>query len=469
MPCRVLCLYEVAGEGRQKRAVLSPEAKYFLAGFVRLFWGEDCTMTVKELARDFAMSDRKVSSALRELKDAGFVAEVAQPSVWGSGRPRQVYRLTSACRQRLEQSDSPEQILGVARCGAVERLLPSREWKADSSSGRVGYFAGLDFTDRLLLGVLLCRANHFGEVRNLGSADLCLLVGVNGEVFKRRTKALCERGFIRSYVPGASSQVLFGKTSSIYVVNLSHSLFLGAHAPFTKLIHVSTLEKAAALDRQQAAGLYRKAGWLKGIDKPRERKVFAQIGSFFRKQERRTVTPILQYRLESYASEMLSKAWLRLPLSGQRKDFNLAGFMPELRARIEADFRIPHKATRRPQGCPRSLQRSLLVSWLLREAFCLACDIKSKFSNIDGWPVSRVRYLILPEYLFQLPTGLECMVVRVVLAIQDDTRNELGCYAALGLNTPERIVHEPDLPICERYVKCVIGQVKSSVDQRGTS
>lgn len=473
MPCRVLCLYEVAGEGRQKRAVLSPEAKYFLAGFVRFFWREDCAMTVKELARDFAMSDRKVSSALRELKDAGFVAEVAQQSVWGSGRSRQVYRLTGTFRQRLEWSDSQEQMLGIARCGAVKRLLPSREERTDSSSGRGGSFAGLDFTDRLLLGVLLCCANHFGEVRNQGTADLCLLVGVNGEVLKRRIKALCERGFIRSYVPGASSQVLFGKTSSVYVINLSHSLFVGAQAPFTKLIHVSTIEKAAALDQRQALGLYRKAGWLKGIETPRERKVFAQIGSFFRQQERRTVAPILQYRLESYASEMLSKAWLRVPLSGLGRDFNLSRLMPELRARIEADFRIPHKAVGRPQDYPRSMQRSLLVSWLLREAFCLAREIKGRFASIDGWPEDGVSYLILPEHLFQLPTQLDCVVVRVVLAIQNDSKDDLGCYAALGAKTPKRIAREPDLPVCKRYADELIAQARRSavhgLGQSGTS
>ena len=453
MPCRVLCLYEVSVQGRKKRAVLSPEAKYFLAGFVRLFWGEDCTMTVKELARGFAMSDRKVSSALRGLTEVGFVEEVAQSSAWGGRRPRRVYRLTNTFRQRLERSHSAEMILGIARCAAVERLMPSREGGANSSSRQVDTFAGLDFTDRLLLGVLLCRADRFGEVRNQGTADLCLLVGINGEVFKGRVKTLCEQGLIRSYVPGASSWVLFGKVSSVYVINLCHSLFVGTQTPFIKLIHAAIIPEGVAWDRRHASELYRKAGWLKGVDDSRERRVLAQIGSFFRKQEQRTVVPFLQYRLESYASEMLTKAWRRIPAYGADLDFDLADFMSELQSGIEADFQMPRKAAGRTRGYPRPMQRSLLEKWLFREAFCLARDIKTRFAGIEGWPERGVSYLTLPEHFFRLPTSpLDCVVVKVVLAIRNDLKDESACYVAFGDKAPQRIAREPDLPVCKRYV-----------------
>jgi len=213
---------------------LDPEAKYFLARFVQCFGAADPEgLGVKALAERFGLSDRQVTKSLGALVECGVMT--FPDTVEGRGRPKRYYRLQEDFQKKLNKAAELPPTHHEVAVGNLLRhenrkaaqasektekqkadLTPLADLRGKRQPGR------LTVVNRLLLGVLLCRADRFGVVSDLGSSELCKVVGLDQVSLKHRVRRLIDQGLIRAYVPGATSSVLFAKMKSVYFLNLNH-------------------------------------------------------------------------------------------------------------------------------------------------------------------------------------------------------------------------------------------------------
>ena len=220
-----------------KLKLCDPGAKFFFIAFWRCYGAatpEPCSL--KKLAEGLRLPAQAVSKAVAQLVDAAILRVVTQPE--GRGRPRCTYEMSKAVQSDL--GDIEERALNHSVL--VEHLLSGERiraiwpgWKGDAqpvrgsgarsrgekrvAPGRVGQ---LSLANRLLLMILLSRADPFGVVRDLSSKELCLLTGMDGAALKQRLRRLTALGFIRRHIPGVASPVFAAKLKSIYLLNLNH-------------------------------------------------------------------------------------------------------------------------------------------------------------------------------------------------------------------------------------------------------
>lgn len=78
----------------------------------------------------------------------------------------------------------------------------------------------LSRAQQLLLAVLLAYANEFGVIKDIGHSTLRRLAGMGASQLVAQLKLLVEKGYILRVLSGGVSAKVFGKLSSIYVLNL---------------------------------------------------------------------------------------------------------------------------------------------------------------------------------------------------------------------------------------------------------
>ena len=430
---------------------LTPEAKYLLARFIQCFGvTAPAELGVKELAKQFGLSDRQVSEALHVLLVCNVLACSSVPE--GRGRPKRQFSLQKEFLRSLNKSapaaGSPyegviEQLLRHESSGCL-RVADAVEQKAmpdTLASLRARRQPGrLSVVNRLLLSVLLCHADAFGAVRSLGTSELRAITGLGSESLKHRVHRLIAQGYIRAYIPGATSGTLFGKVKGTYVLNLHHPELYNASLSISLLISVNLVEQTAVFGKE-AEALYSGEG-LGGL--------LEQLAGFFRARECRMVAPLLQSRLELYASAMLTECWSQLPVRSPFAQSPAADFMPELRNRIAADLRSDSKIREEVEGRGQS-HRALLVDRIFKEAFRVACQIKLCFMRIDAIPLDDMAFLVLPPYSERV-SNQERRLCMTVLAVPKKSTAVPGCYLTSGQAGFQCIESEPELPVGKRYV-----------------
>lgn len=223
MPLRAL-LCEIKG--------LQPETKYFLVRFIQCFGVTDPVyLAVKDLAQQVGVTDRQVSAALDALVDAAILIRSSIPNE--RGRPVRSHKVATTFLEELKQLPVP---LGVMHEAVIERLMvyvgpvavQGEEWGVSLAQLRARKKPGsLNRVNRLLMAVLLCGADRFGVVRNLGTVQICKATGLSKEKLRSRLKTLMAQELIRSYLPGLSSPVLSVKRKSVYYLNLNHAQLVG--------------------------------------------------------------------------------------------------------------------------------------------------------------------------------------------------------------------------------------------------
>lgn len=215
---------------------ISPEAKYLLIRLAELgLVPRGISAGVKELAARFGISDTQAGTALNSLVAAGVL--VRRDVVSGQGRPKRHYELDVSYAEQVARHDVTEvvhekvirhllqhelkvadQRSAIATQQDEQRATaPLAQVRASRGQGRVSV------VNRVLLAALLIRADRFGVVRDLGSAELARITGLSQVRLKNRVRTLLDSGLIRAYVPGATGSVIFKKTKSIYYLNLHHS------------------------------------------------------------------------------------------------------------------------------------------------------------------------------------------------------------------------------------------------------
>lgn len=383
--------YEVKG--------LGSEGKYFLVRFVQCFGkAEPDGLGVKALAKEFGLSDRQVTASLEALVTCK-VMEFSSSSE-GKGRPKRCYRLTDDFHKKLNKADAQSATQHETAVGSLlkheNRKAGQANEKIEEQNEGVDLLADarrkrqpgkLSVVNRLLLSVLLCRADRFGVVSDLGSSELCKVVGLDQKSLKRRVRRLIDQRLIRAYVPGLTSSVFFTKTKSIYFLNLSHPELEGEGAATSVLAcsaeiplphymqHGSTIERHVH-NLKNHSEFFRGSPYRKAL-----RLCESQQSSFFH---------FLQVILETCAAHLLSRYWSELVLVPFNQRIDVQD-VPELNRN---DFWPPKLLSGSDDD-----GYGILLEELYRGAYILAVTIKGLLSQASEAPFETMAFVIIPRPL----------------------------------------------------------------------
>ncbi|WP_162874000.1 hypothetical protein [Pseudomonas viridiflava] len=301
---------------RSEAKGISPEAKYLLIRLAELgLVARGISAGVKELAVRFGISDAQAGAALNSLVAAGVL--VRRDVVSGQGRPKRHYELGASYAAQVAQHDVTEvvhekvirhllqhelkvadQRSAIATQQDEQRATaPLAQVRASRGQGRVSV------VNRVLLAALLIRADRFGVVRDLGSAELARITGLSPVRLKNRVRTLLDDGLIRAYTPGATGSVIFKKTKSVYYLNLHHpELSCGQSLP---MLLVSVTRVPTPEDTSDQVDYI-----LKSVPES-ESEIQRRVGvrKFFKDKHERGLAYFLRSRLDFYAGDLLSRHW----------------------------------------------------------------------------------------------------------------------------------------------------------------
>lgn len=295
---------------------ISPEAKYLLIRLAELgLVARGISVGVKELAARFGISDTQAGTALNSLVAAGVL--VRRDVVSGQGRPKRHYELDASYAAQVARHDVTEVVhenvirhllqhelkVGDQRSAIATQqdeqraTAPLAQVRASRGQGRVSV------VNRVLLAALLIRADRFGVVRDLGSAELARITGLSPVRLKNRVRTLLDDGLIRAYTPGATGSVIFKKTKSVYYLNLHHpELSCGQSLP---MLLVSVTRVPTPEDTSDQVDYI-----LKSVPES-ESEIQRRVGvrKFFKDKHERGLAYFLRSRLDFYAGDLLSRHW----------------------------------------------------------------------------------------------------------------------------------------------------------------
>ncbi len=386
MPLRAL-LCEIKG--------LKPEAKYFLVRFIQCFGVTDpVCLGVKEFAKQVGVTDRQASAALDALVDAEILVCSLVPNK--RGRQARWYGVAKTFLAELNRLPAP---VGVMHKSAIERLMVHGGTDAGQYEEEGISLAhlrarkkpgALSRVNRLLMAVLLCGADRFGVVRNLGTVQICKATGLSKEMLRNRLKTLMYQSLIRCYLPGLTSPVLSVKRKSIYYLNLNHAqLVTGGQATSILAVAGGGMYLARSeLLRAIRGSVNRVKSEAKPLDPSLEAPIFTLLAgqgrSFFR---------TFQGFLEEYASQLLSRNWLNLAEGGALKE-RVDDL--QLRQQILKDFRLP-AGFQAVGDLDIDVIRAKFNEQIYDLAYDMALWFKCLLSNASNVPFSELDFVIVPQ------------------------------------------------------------------------
>lgn len=443
MPLRAL-LCEIRG--------LQPETKYFLVRFIQCFGVTDpVCLGVKEFAKQGGVTDRQASAALDALVDAEILVCSLVPNK--RGRQARWYGVAKTFLAELNRLPVP---VGVMHKAAIERLMVHvgtdaaeiRTFQNQEKAQSLAYLrarkkpGALSRVNRLLLAVLLCGADRFGVVRNLGTVQICKATGLSKERLRNRFKTLMDQGLIRSYIPGLSSPVLAVKRKSVYYLNLNHAQLAG-NGQATSILGVQgrNIYRAGPELLQKIHFVVNKtkkdAKVVHGSSEALIVKILAGQGPEFYRA--------FQALLEEYAAQLLSRHWLNLAEGGA-----LAERIDDLQLRqqIQQDFRLP-EGLQEIDDIGVSVARGRFNEQLFTLAYDIALWIKSLLCNASNVPLSELDFVIAPQHF----AHANCY--RALLALPKAEQGWNGCLV-IDTSAPQALVSkvagEQAIPLEELYL-----------------
>jgi DNA-binding PadR family transcriptional regulator len=427
---------------------LDPVGKYFLVRFIQcLGTFGPVDLGVKEYAKRFGLSDSQVSAALDALVATGVLGCSTKPN--GRGRPRTCYELTddfrrglhtrfvqpatvheSAVGTLLEHEARKRRDTGQTTEKQREDIAPLAELRSKR------HFGQLSVVNRLLLSILLCRADRFGVVRDLGSTELRMLTGLDADGLKHRTQRLIDLGLIRTYVPGATSRLFLSKKKSIYVINLNHLEFSGGGVSVSVFLCYSD-------DFELARHLKDTFLQLRAMERDIDRHLamlrLNPVAKLFQGQ-RFSFFPLLQAILEACAAHLLSKYWAKLVYPIGKKP---VGF-EEIREMISKEFRAEVFSLESGSREGQAVMETLCIG-----ACELAAFIKERLSKVSGPPFEAMDYFIMPRPLGNRYSPLGLLALP---HLSSGTGGEAIVKIIPNEDLPiMSFAHEADIPLEDRY------------------
>lgn len=381
---------------------ISPEAKFFLVRFVQLYGlVEPVQIGVKELSKAVGTTDRMASHSLDELV-ATELLNRREIESGARGRKRREYQCSSRLITLLEaQSNNTASPHGQR----IDQVLQGASQQDESE---------LNINNRLLLSVLLYHADQFGVVRSLGTSGLSKLTGLNHDRVKAQLQKLLASGVFRSSVPGATNSNLFRPTKSVHFLNLHHPV-LCQDSPAMRLLIIvpeggSRLMASAWIVR--AAQHYKTADGfdlhkevLEFLPSDHRYKGLAALFSSIASTPR--LIPLLQTKLDEYASAILSNHWEKLVPD------ELFENKPILE-RIEKEFKLAIRPTADEKTVLQKKEWSkILPKFIYEVSFRLAIKIKEMLLLIDGLETKEIAISILPGGNVKgQPTGTTVLLIK---------------------------------------------------------
>ena len=429
---------------------LGPEEKYFLTRFVQCFGTADpIGVSVKAFAKQFGLSDHQVSKSLDALVACG--AMTFSSTAEGKGRPKRCFRLQDDFHKKLNNAAELPLVHNKVAVGNLlkheNRKAAQASEKSEKSKADVAPLADLrskrqsgqlSVVNRLLLSVLLCHADRFGVVSDLGSSALCKVTGLGKEDLKHRVQRLIHQELIRTYVPGATSSMLFAKMKSVYFLNLNHpELSKGSDATSVLACSTGISSPAKAL---HAIDIYKNVndGFFEDSD-------YGQVASLLRGQHR-PLFQLLQVTLETCAAYLLSTCWsalVRLPLN-KRIDVQVQAHGQQLQELIGKKLQL----SRLPKDLG-SDQYAILLDGLCRGGYDLAAGIKEQLCQANDVPFQTMDYVIIPRHLKLRYSPIALLALP---KLPDGWRNCLVIKtSAEGEVVAQPFFRESDIPLEDRY------------------
>ncbi|WP_413698740.1 hypothetical protein ACLKMH_14135 [Psychromonas sp. KJ10-10] len=171
----------------------------------------------KQLVTDYGFSEAVIERTLSKLVEAGFLEKQIEPQKAGQrGRPSFQYKniILGKINKELNATLNLQIIFSNEK---IKNLLLSafNEDKNDD----------LKADSKLLLIVLLHHADKFGFVENLDNATLLKLTGMKQQALEGQIQRLIDLGYICSKVSGINNKYLFGRKSSVFILNMQHISF----------------------------------------------------------------------------------------------------------------------------------------------------------------------------------------------------------------------------------------------------
>lgn len=434
---------------------LGPQSRYCLACFVLSFgYRESEGLSTKEMAQSFGVSEPVMSAALKALVAVG--ALICRSELTGNrGRAGRCYRASKewikgdsdsclrvaespSChveaiaellqQPRVTTERPPVDYPTEADCEDLQLERARVRGRAVRKTRQVGRLSNVN---RLIMAVLLCRADRLGVVRTLGHADLSKLTGLTSERLSNRIKTLLSGGLIRAYVPGATSTALFRPTKSFYFLNLGHPDLSGVCQLVTAIVLPYPWEgeeiegEAAVRFRDTASSGDR----------------FLQ---FFNDKHRSAVSRIYQVKVDEYASCLLSTNWYSLhdkphkPNSGLNKQ-------------IREDFQPPRSTIKSEADTfPDVSESKQLMKSLYSAALRKAQRIKEAMQSVDSSEFQSMDHLILPNPVVLDGGQTVYPFMSVLSAARDSSKG--GCHVVdLRESHPVFFSTEQDIPLEDRY------------------
>lgn len=432
---------------------LEPERKYFLVRFIQHFGiAEPVSLGVKAFAKQFGLSDREVTKSLGALVACKVMtfSSIAE----GPGRSKRCYRLTEDFHKKLNKVPAPPAAQHVATVANLlkheNRKVAQASEKSEKPKTDLAPLADLrnkrqsgqlSVVNRLLLSVLLCHADRFGVVSDLGSSALRKVTGFSQKSLRYRVRGLIDQGLIRAYVPGATSTLLSAKMKSTYFLNLNHSELSGEGRATSVLIcaigdHPSeSVPHAHQIYSDIVSLKLDPTAFVDGQYKQCLRFFESQPPSFFR---------LLQLMLEKYAADMLSRHWSDLADSASNKWTHAQEWRELIRKGFQPPKLLPGLDGDHLKKIAED-QHDALIDDLHYRVYVLATEIKKLLCQASEVSFDAMDFVIMPQPMERGYCGI------TLLARPHDSDGWRGCLFVQPHTEPQEFSCESDIPIEYRY------------------
>lgn len=446
---------------------LEPEGKYLLVRLLLSYQADGgFVRTAKELSEAFGVRLPCVSKALKMLEAQGLLSSAAAPD--GPGRPKRRFTFTKQLAALLAEVTLPEESEPAI---SVEPFLvldanastENQIWRPDWDDGvlvdnvRLGR---LSIANRLLIAVMLTKADRFGVVSSLGLAELRKATGLSKERLIYRLARLVATGVIRGCVPGGTGRRILGLAKSTYLLNLADpELSVLGLQP---IVFVQQFEPDAYTGWSSLRGdIYDSANQPRlkiGIGDPELESLgrLTRVQGFFEANDRRRLSPALKFRLLSYASVLLSKHWGMIPASPAQIPNLLPVPVPELQKAISEDFSPPKKATTGANGFPAEEHLVGLHDCLWEAVYRKATEIKYLLLSRKSHRHGHMEYMVLPD-------ALENAFLTLLVLPKAETALS-GCYVWMREGGgPKRYSSESEISVSDRLDYGLLSRPKRRV------
>lgn len=368
---------------------ISPEAKYVLAYLANSFsTPRPFAMSAEILADRLGLSSVKAGRALRGLVDAELLKLSSVSTEKRPGRPKGHYLLSL---DKLASLDA-----GTVAIEHAQALFCLLWGDKELRSGRRG--DALSFIDRLLLAVMLCRADSFGVVSGTSESDLVDLVGINSERIHYSLTKLTRLHVLWGYIPGLSHS-LVSKVTGTYFINLNHFCLKGAARGYGAIVF---RDKKYSLPYNEMPPWRRYSSYEIGRKAKAGEKKKHRFGG-----NERYLGEYIEWRLSVYASYFLSNHYSCLSLTGSGYDtFGVKDM-------VRSDFVAPVDSdVASDENSSPSQEFDQFIDGLVGFSYGMAVSVKRMLCEVKEFESLAVRELLVFP-VFRLGKSYNVMTILV--------------------------------------------------------